>query len=102
MNPFISLDFSTRLEIENLFWQTLKTQNKTCVFVTHDIESAVALGDQIIVMSPRPGSIWQCIDVDEEIARTSPLVCRQSPLFSKYFSDIWEALRQSEAFNDKS
>lgn len=100
--PFISLDFSTRLEIENLFWQTLKTENKTCVFVTHNIESAVALGDQIVVMSPRPGSISQRIDVDEEIARTSPLVCRQSPLFSKHFSEIWEALRQSEAFNDKN
>ena len=99
--PFISLDFSTRMEIEDMFWQTLKIENKTCVFVTHDIESAVALGDQIVVMSPRPGSIWQHIDVDEEIARTSPLVCRQSPLFSKYFSEIWEALRQSEAFNDK-
>ena len=99
--PFISLDFNTRLELEDLFWQTIKAQNKTCVFVTHDIESAVALGDQIVVMSPRPGSIWRRIDIDKKIALTPPLDCRQSPLFSKYFSEVWQAIRQSEAFDDK-
>lgn len=100
--PFISLDFNTRLELENLLWQKIKTETKTCVFVTHDIESAVALGDQIIVMSPRPGSIWRSIDIDEEIAGASPVACRRLPLFSKYFSDVWQALRQSEDANDKT
>lgn len=100
--PFISLDFNTRLELEDLLWQTIKTENKTCVFITHDIESAVALGDQIIVMSPRPGSIWRSIDLDEEIAGTSPVVRRRLPLFSKYFSEVWQALRESEDSNDKT
>ena len=100
--PFISLDFNTRLELEDLFWQTIRTENKTCVFVTHDIESAVALGDQIVIMSPCPGSIWRRIVLDEKIALTPPIDCRQSPLFSKYFSEVWEALCQSETFNDKN
>ena len=100
--PFISLDFNTRLELEDLLWQTMKTENKTCVFITHDIESAVALGDQIVVMSPRPGSIWSSIDLDEEIAGTSPVVRRRLPLFSQYFSEVWQALRESEDSNDKT
>ena len=100
--PFISLDFNTRLELEDLLWQTVKTENKTCVFITHDIESAVALGDQIVVMSPRPGSIWCSIDMNAEIARTSPVVRRRLPLFSHYFSEVWQALRESEDSNDKT
>lgn len=100
--PFISLDFNTRLELEDRLWQTIKTETKTCVFVTHDIESAVALGDQIIVMSPRPGAIWCSMDIADEIAGVSPVACRRLPLFSKYFSDVWQALRQSEDPNDKT
>ena len=100
--PFISLDFNTRLELEDLLWQTIKTENKTCVFITHDIESAVALGDHIVVMSPRPGSIWCSIDMDAEIAGASPVVRRRLPLFSQYFSEVWQALRESEGSNEKS
>ena len=99
--PFISLDFNTRLELEVRLWQTIKTETKTCVFVTHDIESAVALGDRIIVMSPRPGSISRSIDIDKEMAVASPVTCRRLPLFSKYFSEVWQALRQSEDTNAK-
>ena len=92
--PFVSLDFDTRLELEDLFWQTVKDKKKTSVFVTHDIESAVALGDRIAIMSPRPGSIFKIISVDEEISQKQPLSRRQSSVFSKYFSEVWQKLRK--------
>lgn len=55
--PFGALDALTRdrlhIELENL-WSTTK---KTIVFVTHNVREAVALGDRVLVFSPRPGRI---------------------------------------------
>ncbi|MEM6451857.1 MAG: ABC transporter ATP-binding protein [Cyanobacteria bacterium P01_D01_bin.105] len=55
--PFAALDAQTRHMMQELLlniWQTLKT---TIVFVTHDIEEAVFLGDRIFVMGVQPGRI---------------------------------------------
>lgn len=55
--PFAALDAQTRHMMQELLlniWETLKT---TVVFVTHDIEEAVLLGDRIFVMGVQPGHI---------------------------------------------
>lgn len=61
--PFGSLDALTReelnLEIQNIWMAT----GKTIVLITHDINEAVLLGDRVIVMSGRPGTILEVIDV---------------------------------------
>lgn len=61
--PFAALDAQTRHMMQELLlsiWQTLKT---TIVFVTHDIEEAVFLGDHIFVMGVQPGRIKAEIDI---------------------------------------
>jgi NitT/TauT family transport system ATP-binding protein len=42
-------------------WQS---ERKTILFVTHDIEEAVQLGDRVLVMSPRPATIREVVDID--------------------------------------
>lgn len=91
--PLASLDFDSRLEIEEFFWSSNKTDGRASIFVTHNIDSAVALADRVIILSPRPAKIEAIINIDDCLREVSPLNRRESPLFAQYFSDIWHPLR---------
>ncbi len=62
--PFGYLDAQTRELLQDELLQIWHKTRKTVVFVTHDIDEAVYLADRIMVMTPRPGSIKEIIDVD--------------------------------------
>jgi ABC-type nitrate/sulfonate/bicarbonate transport system ATPase subunit len=53
--PFAALDAITRAEMQGWLVSVLASEPRTVVFVTHDVEEAVMLGDRVVVMSPRPG-----------------------------------------------
>jgi NitT/TauT family transport system ATP-binding protein len=53
--PFAALDAITRYEMQGWLGHMLEEEPRTVVFVTHDVEEAVVLGDRVVVMSPRPG-----------------------------------------------
>src|SRR5699024_4490163 len=55
--PFSSLDYQTKLKLEELVAQILTNYNKTTVLVTHDIGESIAMSDRIIMMSANPGKI---------------------------------------------
>jgi NitT/TauT family transport system ATP-binding protein len=61
--PFGALDALMRIEMQNEILKLQKTQKKTIVFVTHDIEEAVFLADRVVVMTPNPGKIKSIIPV---------------------------------------
>ena len=68
--PFGALDAITR---ENLSYELLSIwgrTGKTIIFVTHDISEAVFLGDRIVVLTSRPASVAEVIDVDLARPRT--------------------------------
>jgi NitT/TauT family transport system ATP-binding protein len=54
---FSALDAQTRIQVGNFFLRLLSESRQTVVFVTHDIEEAVALADRVLVMSRGPGRI---------------------------------------------
>ena len=62
--PFVFLDYQTRMQIQQMLMKLWLNANKTVVFVTHDIEEAVLLADRIIVMTAHPGTIKEIIPVD--------------------------------------
>lgn len=62
--PFGALDFLTRLKMRADLVRIWQSEKKTILFVTHDIEEAVQLADRVLVMSPRPGTIREVVDVD--------------------------------------
>lgn len=62
--PFIFLDFQTRIVLHKLLISLWEPGKKTVVFVTHDIEEAVMLADRIVVLSAHPGRIKQILTVD--------------------------------------
>jgi NitT/TauT family transport system ATP-binding protein len=69
--PFGALDAMTR-ETMNLELMRIWTEErKTVVFITHSIPEAIFLGDQVVVMSPRPGRISELLKIDIDRPRTT-------------------------------
>lgn len=57
---------------------------------------AIAMSDKIIVLTHRPAKIKAVHEIDFEIKNRTPLNCRQSPKFSKYFDMMWSELNEKE------
>jgi NitT/TauT family transport system ATP-binding protein len=61
--PFVALDFQTRLGMQELLLQIWDEFHPTILFITHDVEEAVFLADRLYVMTQRPGRIKEEIAV---------------------------------------
>lgn len=62
--PFSALDVQTKRFMQDLLLQILRDEQRTVVFVTHDVEEAVFLSNTVYVLTPRPGSIRERVVVD--------------------------------------
>jgi NitT/TauT family transport system ATP-binding protein len=62
--PFGALDSITRLIMRGELLRIWEAERKTIIFVTHDIDEAVQLADRVVVMSARPATIQQIVDID--------------------------------------
>lgn len=61
--PFSALDAFTRANLHDHLLSLWETSRPTVLIVTHDVDEAVALGSRVVVMSPKPGRIFEIIDV---------------------------------------
>jgi NitT/TauT family transport system ATP-binding protein len=80
--PFGSLDAQTRDEMGSELLGIWEQDKKTAVFVTHGIDEAIYLADQIVVMAKNPGRITEIIAVD--LPRPRTVETMDSPLFMQY------------------
>jgi NitT/TauT family transport system ATP-binding protein len=62
--PFASVDAQTRADLEDLILEVRGEYGVTVVFVTHDIDESVYLGDRILVLSSSPSRLEESIDVE--------------------------------------
>lgn len=92
--PFSALDAQTRIQVGNFFLRILEDSSQTVVFVTHDIEEAVALADRVAVMSRGPGRILKTIDVPLKRPRDY-YMSRFAEGFSELQQEVWDALGYS-------
>lgn len=74
--PFSALDAQTKMVLQQDLAETLHREKKTALFITHDLAEAVALSDRILVMSSRPGTIIEEIEVELPM-RNNPLERRK-------------------------
>jgi len=88
--PFGALDSQTRLIMQEELLRIWKEHRRTVVYITHDIEEAILLGDRIIVMSGRPGTIREIIPVNLE--RPRHLADRKHPDVAEMRLHIWKML----------
>jgi NitT/TauT family transport system ATP-binding protein len=88
--PFSSLDAQSKLVLQEELLRIWKDHGQTVVYVTHDIEEAVLLGDRVLVMSGRPSRIREEIVVP--LARPRNLHDRDQPLVRELGWHIWKAI----------
>jgi len=62
--PFGALDSITRLTMRRELLRIWEAERSTVIFVTHDIDEAVQLADRVAVMSDRPATIQQVVNID--------------------------------------
>lgn len=91
--PLSALDALTRESMQDLLVDIWREQELTMVVVTHNIEEAVFLGQEIIVMTPSPGQIGQVISNPY----AGDHAFRSSDQFYKYCSEIRQALQDGES-----
>jgi NitT/TauT family transport system ATP-binding protein len=97
--PFGALDAQTRHLMQSELLAIWRRSPKTVIFVTHDVQEAVALADRVAVMTARPGRIKTIVDIG--IDRSDPHVAK-SKAFIDTVEDIWglvryEAIKAQEA-----
>ena len=90
--PFSALDAQTKMILQQDLAQTVQRENKTVVFITHDLAEAVALSDRILVMSERPGTMIEEIVVNIP-DRDNPMQRRKHPQLADYVSRLMELLK---------
>jgi NitT/TauT family transport system ATP-binding protein len=88
--PFGSLDSQTRLVMQEELLRIWKDYRRTVIYVTHDIEEAILLGDKVLVMSGRPGTIRRTIPVD--LKRPRHLADQRHPDVAEMRLRIWKML----------
>lgn len=89
---FSALDYQTRIMVTNDIYNILKNEHITALIVTHDISEAISMSDRVIILSNRPAVIKEIHEIDFEMENRTPLNCRESPKFSKYFDCLWKGL----------
>lgn len=90
--PFSSVDFPTRLRLNTIFKEMCKLRGISTLFVTHNIEEAIFLGDKVAVLSQRPAKIAKVYEPRLTIHPEDAVKCRQSPEFELLFEQIWRDL----------
>lgn len=84
--PFGALDDSTRRELQQMLIELWRENRTTILFVTHNIDEAVLLGEKVMVFSGRPGRIIREFNIDLPRPRNS---------VTKEFTDLFIQVRQS-------
>jgi NitT/TauT family transport system ATP-binding protein len=93
--PFSALDAQTKMILQQDLAQTVASEGKTVLFITHDLAEAVALSDRILVMSERPGTIVDEIAVTIP-GRSNPMQRRKHADVGSYVSRLMELLKLDE------
>ena len=88
--PFAAVDAQTRRLLQDQLLRLHLETRKTIVFVTHDIDEAVRLGDRVLVMSPRPGRIQEAVTVAVPRPRSGDL---ESDVVAPLKAHLWRRLQ---------
>jgi NitT/TauT family transport system ATP-binding protein len=89
--PFAALDAQLRLVLQEELLTLWQAHQRTVLFVTHSLDEAILLGDRVLVMSARPGTILADLEVPFGRPRTSDI--RGTPEFAAFEQQIWSLLR---------
>jgi len=90
--PLSAIDFDLRIQLGKLIRNFIVSAKKGALFVTHNIEEAISLGDRVIVLGGNPGKITHEEVVSFKETERDPISVRAAPEFSRLFANLWAAL----------
>jgi NitT/TauT family transport system ATP-binding protein len=91
--PFSALDVQTRTLMENELLSLWAASGAAVVFVTHDLEEAIALADRVVVLTAGPATVKGTYTVDLPRPRNVAEI-RFEPRFTEIYQVIWNDLRE--------
>ncbi|HLI61702.1 MAG TPA: ABC transporter ATP-binding protein [Solirubrobacteraceae bacterium] len=92
--PFGALDVQTKAIMSNELLGLWEQSRPTVLFVTHDLEEAIALADKVVVVTASPGTVKASYDIDLPRPRGAVQEIRFGERFQEQHHLIWEALRE--------
>lgn len=100
--PFSALDAQTRTLMQYELARIWEETRKSFLYITHNIQEAVFLGDRVVVLSRRPGRILDIVPIDLPRPRGEHLILEKSYL--EYVERIWGSIKDQarEAMEEKS
>ncbi|WP_334420461.1 MULTISPECIES: ABC transporter ATP-binding protein [unclassified Bradyrhizobium] len=91
--PFGALDAQTKFQLEELLLALWQESQRTVLFVTHDLAEAIALGDRVVVMAPRPGRVLADIPIDLPRPRNLRALQR-TDRFHELYKHVWTTMEE--------
>ena len=91
--PFGALDVQTKAIMSNELLTLWDQTQPSVIFVTHDLEEAIALADRVVVMTAAPGTVKAVFDIDLPRPRGAVQEIRFGKRFGELHQQIWESLR---------
>ena len=92
--PFGALDVQTKAIMSNELLGIWEQTRPSVLFITHDLEEAIALADRVVVMSVGPGTVKAVFDIDLPRPRGAVQEIRFQPRFLELHQQIWQTLRE--------
>ena len=86
-----ALDFQSRLAISDDIYKIIKSEEKTAIMVTHDINEAISMADRVIVLTKRPAVIKSIYEI-KLTNKSTPINNRKCKEFNEYYDKIWRDL----------
>jgi NitT/TauT family transport system ATP-binding protein len=91
--PFGALDAQTREVMQDLILDVVAKEGTTIVFVTHDVEEALYLGDRVVLMAPHPGRLDTIYNVP--LPRERDVSMRIEPSFLRLKREVMDRIRDT-------
>jgi NitT/TauT family transport system ATP-binding protein len=90
--PFASVDAQTRADLEDLVLSIRHEYGVTVLFVTHDIDESVYMGDRVIILTPRPSRVQEVLDVGLPRPRDQ-VETKEMPEFAHLRAHVYRAIK---------
>ncbi|MDN8617950.1 ABC transporter ATP-binding protein [Variovorax ginsengisoli] len=94
--PFAAVDAQTRADLEDLMLRLWSELDLTVIFVTHDIDEAVYLGQRVLVLSSSPTRVLDDVPIDIAGPRTQALT-RVEPGFAELRTRVYQGIQAAKA-----
>jgi NitT/TauT family transport system ATP-binding protein len=91
--PFGALDVQTKAIMSNELLGLWDQSRPSVIFVTHDLEEAIALADKVVVLTAGPGTVKAVYDIDLPRPRGAVQEIRFDKRFLELYQQVWESLR---------